>query len=395
MSASVRLLSMEWMPMLAPAISTVTFYANVTENTAVDCHATTKALLQRRIDAIVQANPWVTGRMTSGWFGSNLTLHFDPNATTLPLEEAIIPNLSPDLDYNEIVKLCTPLEVHGGSAELNKDEPLLRIHWITISDTRGALFVSFSHGLGDGYTYYRLYSMLNPSSPIEALNPHRIPDFETMSEEAIKGGNDGAALMKSLPFLLNMAGNMIGGRKHRIVVRTMNARWIEAEKKRFKESSVAGFVSTNDIVTSWLYRLSGCQVGVMAINLRGRMDGVEQQLAGNYETVLGFQPEDYATPALIRESLAVNGFRRARSGKFPWMFQGTSAAVTSWATVYKSVDLPGLCMVQHLPIVASEVPFTSAAIIFQRTPTSIGVLYGSRLDYNLDNDEAVVSEKTA
>ncbi|CAK4122868.1 unnamed protein product [Aphanomyces euteiches] len=102
----------------------------------------------------------------------------------------------------------------------------------------------------------------------------------------------------------------------------------------------------------------------MAMNLRGRVDGVDWHFAGNYETVVGYQPEDYATPALIRESIAVNGFRRVNSGKFPWMPRATMF-VTSWATLYKPALLPGWSMVEHLPIVRGNMPFfTAFSVIF-------------------------------
>ncbi|CAK4122855.1 unnamed protein product [Aphanomyces euteiches] len=132
-----------------------------------------------------------------------------------------------------------------------------------------------------------------------------------------------------------------------------------------------------------------CDVGFMAINFRGRVDGVDRKLAGNYESSIGYQPEDYATPALIRESLAKNGLHRARSGAFPSMWRNTSAIATSWITLYEPAELPGWNMVEHLPAIAFSRPFTTIAIFFQRTPTSIGMILGARGELNVDNEAAV------
>ncbi|CAK4709900.1 hypothetical protein AeNC1_007730 [Aphanomyces euteiches] len=383
----VKKVAIDWLTLVAPIISTITFYTS--DDGAPSDLGNIKQFLQARVNAIVQANPWLTGRIVSVWTSVNPRLVFDPHATTLPLEEFFMPTLAPNLNYNDLVATCAPLEVRDGLAVLNADQPLFRIHWITISDTAGALFMSLSHGIGDGYTYYRLYGMLSSDSPVEPLNPHRLADIESRVEVAIKGGNDAMALVKSLPFVLNMVGNMVARRSHAIVVRTINLAWISTEMALFKNSSSVGYVSTNDVVTSWIYRMNGCQVGFMAMNLRGRVDGVDWHFAGNYETVVGYQPEDYATPALIRESIAVNGFRRVNSGKFPWMPRATTS-VTSWATLYKPALLPGWSMVEHLPIVRGNMPFfTAFSVIFQRTSACIGIVYGSLMGCNLDDHPAV------
>ncbi|CAK4099354.1 unnamed protein product [Aphanomyces euteiches] len=286
--------------------------------------------------------------------------------------------------------MCAPLEVQSGLSVLNTDLPLIRIHWIKISDTRGALFFSLSHGLGDGDTYYRLYGMLSAGKPIEALTVDRLVDFEARAEAAIKGGNDGMAMLKNPLFLCNLMSNVVVGQTAVTVMRTFNSAWIEQEKAKYKSLSPTGYVSTNDVITSWVFRKCNCKVGFMAINFRGRVQGVENHLAGNYESALGYQPEDYATPALIRESLAVNGWRRARSGAFPWMLTGATSVITTWATLYAPAHLLGWSMVEHMPVLELKPYFTSGAIIFQRTADSIGMIYANRKPHSLDDDDALI-----
>ncbi|CAK4122859.1 unnamed protein product [Aphanomyces euteiches] len=389
MKKEVRLLGVEWFSLLGPTISTITFYEATTSTT--DLHHATKAYLKDRLQAIVEANPWLGGRLTCGWLGSNLTLHFDPDApSAIRVEEVELPELSSEINYDRLVSMCAPLEVQSGLSVLNTDLPLLRVHWITVSDTQGALFFSLSHGLGDGYTYYRLYGMLSAGKPVEALTFDRLGDYEARAEAAIKGGNDAMAMLKTPSFACNMVGNVLFGKTPVTVMQTFNASWIEQEKAKYKTMSSTGYVSTNDVITSWVFRTSQCKVGFMAINFRGRIQDVDNHLAGNYETTLGYQPEDYATPALIRESLAVNGLRRVRSGAFPWMFTGATTVVSTWVTLYEPANLAGWAMVEHVPIVGVKPPFTTGAIIFQRTATSIGIIYGSRAPVDLDKEETLV-----
>ncbi|CAK4496582.1 unnamed protein product [Aphanomyces euteiches] len=373
---ALKLLDAEHTTVYVGPISTITFYST----TSASSHADTTAYLQEQVDAIVAANPWLAGRIKSGWFMSNLTLEFGPNPSKIVVEEAQLPHLSRQLDYTEIVNMCSPFDVVHGTTLVNSEYPMLRVTWITISKSQAALYFSLSHVVADGYT---------GNTRIEALTASRILDFTSKAEKIVNGGNDSTQLLTSLPFIVNMVGTMAFTSSSSYSIHTFNSKWIADEKKKHKDASPVGFVSTNDILTSWAFRISQCDVGFMAINFRGRVEGVDRAHAGNYESALGYQPDDYATPALIRESIATNGFRRARSRNFPSMLSNSSTLVSSWVTLYESVELPGWTMLEHLPSVSSTVPFTSTTVFFQRTPTSIGVLLSSRKDLVVDDDPAL------
>ena len=49
---------------------------------------------------------------------------------------------------------------------------------------------------------------------------------------------------------------------------------------------------------------SGCDVGTMDVNFRGRLAGCADADAGNYEDKIPYLPADYASPALVRKSIA-------------------------------------------------------------------------------------------
>ncbi|KAH9183106.1 hypothetical protein AeNC1_014917 [Aphanomyces euteiches] len=332
---ALKLLDAEHTTVYVGPISTITFYST----TSASSHADTTAYLQEQVDAIVAANPWLAGRIKSGWFMSNLTLEFGPNPSKIVVEEAQLPHLSRQLDYTEIVNMCSPFDVVHGTTLVNSEYPMLRMTWITISESQAALYFSLSHVVADGYTYYRLYGMLSGNTRIEALTASRILDFTSMAEKIVNGGNDSTQLLTSLPFIVNMVGTMAFTSSTSYSIHTFNSKWIADEKKKHKDASPVGFVSTNDILTSWAFRISQCDVGFMAINFRGRVEGVDRAHAGNYESALGYQPDDYATPALIRESIATNGFRRARSRNFPSMLSNSSTLVSSWVTLASAFRL--------------------------------------------------------
>ncbi|KAG9407779.1 hypothetical protein AC1031_021019 [Aphanomyces cochlioides] len=103
MSVAVRLLEPEGYIVHAPPTQTITIYSTDTPGAIPRA----KAYLQARLNAIVQANPWLTGRVVTDFVGTNLSLQYDPTANTLPLEESSMPKLSTAmLDYDYALALC-------------------------------------------------------------------------------------------------------------------------------------------------------------------------------------------------------------------------------------------------------------------------------------------------
>ncbi len=98
-------------------------------------------------------------------------------------------------------------------------------------------------------------------------------------------------------------------RRARALVHAIPNEWVERQKQVHVSTSAVPLVSSNDVVTSLLFRLSECHVGFMAMNFRRRIAELTDELAGNYESVLVYQPSDVASPALIRQS--VTQLRRA------------------------------------------------------------------------------------
>ena len=80
-----------------------------------------------------------------------------------------------------------------------------------------------------------------------------------------------------------------------------------AREKQQAQTQNTKFVSTNDIITSTFLRAAQVNMGLMAINFRDRLTDCKQSDAGNYQNMLVYYPADYASPSLIRASLAKLG----------------------------------------------------------------------------------------
>jgi hypothetical protein len=145
---------------------------------------------------------------------------------------------------------------------------------------------------------------------------------------------------------------------------------VEEKKRTAARESGVDFVSTNDLLTSAFLKVAGGSVNMMMLNMRGRIQGLADNAAGNYTRPIVYRPTDVATAGLIRKSLET--FKRAAVPATPmpgfWdMARGRTAAVTSWVGFYKDVKI-GSRQIVHLPLIddrSVRVPFKELCVIFR------------------------------
>ena len=131
-----------------------------------------------------------------------------------------------------------------------------------------------------------------------------------------------------------------------------------AEKKAEAEGEVP-WVSTNDVLSSWF--MKAFDASLMAINFRNRIEGCDENMAGNFEGLISFVGEaDAGRPALVRKALLGNRFRRVSDPADPLDAEpvelpegrrvlGKGLSICSnWATFQKPSKLPGRAEL-HIP----------------------------------------------
>ncbi|RHY24974.1 hypothetical protein DYB32_008584 [Aphanomyces invadans] len=369
---SFPLLSSEEYLLRVGAISSVTFYTS--SRAEPTSHAKVQADLQARLTEIAASNPWLQGHLKNVE-GGGVVLEVPSHGQPLHVEGFDLPHLSLGNPYHELTTSLDPLAVRCGADLIaNPDQPLLRVAWISISPTQGAFYLSLSHVVGDGYTYYRLLRMFSSSVAPSALTPQRRHDLPMFA----KGYNDTMDLHRSVSMMWHLASTALLSSAPTMAVHSIDNEWIAAQKK----AALPLKVSTNDVITSWYFKLCRADVGFMVANTRDRYPNVDQNMAGNYNTVVGYQPEDYATPSLIRKSLQQVPYRRAVSGEFPRMFRKTTAMITSWASLRDSSppSIPEWSCLAHYPVAAASYnpPYTNLAVVFRKTPTELGIILRTR-----------------
>lgn len=354
-----------------PPINTVTFYEG-------DPPA---SFLSQRVAEVVEANPWLAGRLrenASGRMIVEVPSSIDP---THHFCEAYIPGLKHDMDMKkELLPKLTPFTI--GTSE----KTLFKVALLRTAPSRFALLVSFHHTIGDAHTFYLVNAMLSASNDVTALDPKRLLSYtqeslaSTFGEMKIKGMFSFASLIGAAIVPMIVAPFR---RAPIYTMRLVNQEWMAEQRKLSKLALTeqaqpqVPFVSTNDILTSWFLRNGGFNTGQMAANLRNRIPGFTDAHVGNYTFGVHYFPSQFATPEGIRKPL-VNGAKtgQLRTSRHEYLSFTDKLAqkpgfVTNWSSFFQEVDLPECKQTFHMPLVRAV--HGAQMCIFQATKDRLGV----------------------
>ena len=223
------------------------------------------------------------------------------------------------------------------------------------SPDKFAVIFSISHVLSDGHTRSKIYNMLDANVPRVSLECKRVHSF-MQSLEKLSGGDDSEKWFHSFGTMMSFLCNiMFSSKIPEPQIQLVDSEWIKEMKHSPIQNDDKSFISTNDVLTSWIMRESNYDVGIMAINYRNRISGITNENAGNYESVIAYQHEDYKEPALIRKSLTT--FRRPITEKLP-TFQKSPlkriCVVSNWCTFFHQVEFTNCKHVMFLPLGSSQ-----------------------------------------
>lgn len=372
--------------MMTPAVTSVDFFEG--DPAAAAEH------LRSAVSAVLAANPWLGGTLTRNartglvhlrWGGTS-SKGVLPSAHYAEAEDSAAAASDAGAPYDAVARALGRFSVPVCSAcvDASPPPPLFRVTLVRAPQAPSsfAVVVSLSHVVGDGSTFYALRDALRAGGgPPRAFDVHRRHTFSQELKGLLGGGNDTLTWFTSVGCTAGIIRNLVFGARPRILMAPVDPGWLASEKSRAGGPD-GSFVSSNDVVTSALLAAFRCDVGVMAVNFRGRLAGLGPAHAGNYEALTAYNTADYATPALIRASLLVGGggVRRAGGdtplpGALHTALTARTALVSSWATFFTQLDLPGAATLRHAPVVdTATVPLTDIAIVFRPSPGQLAVL---------------------
>ncbi len=100
-------------------------------------------------------------------------------------------SLRVDLPYNDLIRRSFCYAAGNGDALIgNPEAPLLRLTVISTTPNVFAVFFSVSHVVADGYTFYKLWTMLSESAEPYAMSIGRRQTFSTDLDRVLEP-NDG------------------------------------------------------------------------------------------------------------------------------------------------------------------------------------------------------------
>lgn len=340
-------------------ITTITFYKGA--------FAPASAALRAQLTAVVQANPWLAGRLVKAKGGAVIQ-HSAAGACAEDQISALFLSVpaagaasagfalpAPSQGYEAI---CTEMYkgkkvvVGAGSSLLGQDKPVTLLTVAESAPGEFALILSMSHVVGDGRTYYEVLKMLRPGAAVRGLPTARVMTFgdamrDRCNRKALAWVDSPSAMCHYLPLMMGC------GKKATCYAFSLDAEKVAAAKKKGAAEGGVEFVTTNDVLTSGFFTACNARIGMMGLDCRGRLEGVGADLAGNYATALVMDEEVFGTPASLRKMYATSPYQTT-GRPLPGCCccgRASFAMVSNWSSFAGDlVPLDGCEMVVHLPV---------------------------------------------
>jgi len=346
--------------------------------------------LRSRVAAVLRVNPWLAGRLVKGspprleW---QAELSEAEAAAAAEEQVALAPPAGPaglrhGCSYAALDKAINnnlDLEVPFGSVCIAKSLPIFKVAVVPELDDPSAfsVVVSLSHTVCDGATFNAVRNMLSEGAPVRALEARRPEGFDFVQACKTAFGADTQGYLMGGAIMWNFLTTGFFGRRKKLSLRRVNGAEVEKAKAEAKAGGAVAYVSTNDVVTSAFFRASGCRNGHMAVDCRGRIDGCAPDHAGNNEFFIMYEPTDFASPALIRQSLPKLRRAAVPATRFPGFFgrcRARIAMASNWATNAQELQLPGCEHVLQVPYQDPGFVMCDTCVVFQPRAGETAVL---------------------
>jgi len=238
--------------------------------------------------------------------------------------------------------------------------------------TKFCLFLSGSSTVFDASTIYQIWKMLSFSEKVIHINPNRKQNFEEKLQEHFSMAPRGMSYSESQKETMNcwlkaakkkgMAQKMkkLEVKNYLLQFDLEEIKTIKSGYKSIQCMSCgknANWVSTNDIITSWIKEIIPKAENIMmAIDCREKLDSIEKNDAGNYVTTPFLSSSDLETPLQVRSFMNKvlrpnNKYQKLDKSDFKHFMGGVH---TNLAKFYHHVEPDGFKQLIHFPVVQVE-----------------------------------------
>lgn len=373
--------------------------------------------LHSRVKGILTCNPYLTLRLKKlKRFSSEILAvyddtHPDIHRVSEHFEVVKDASITHDIPFTDLMRRVDKYQTKVGKKCINRNEVIFKVTLITIRDNFYAIVVSLNHMIGDGYTFYKLSSMLSTTVTPYSLDALRNQHFKVEVERLLCPHF--LSLLKNPLVAIGFLYNTIVYSPLKPYVCVVNKSFVESEKSSYNQKTICAvntdsvptsspFVSTNDILMSWYVRFSKCTYAGMVVNFRNRLKGYTDTMAGNYTRSVMYCAKDIQSPGDVRESLqhmdAPYPHQRVGGRSSPNTISDALALLTlnfagatSWASFYEDVTLPVSEVILHLPVMSlANMGCRSALIIFKCNSKDTAIVYwGTNKPIDLVNEPII------
>ena len=261
---------------------------------------------------------------------------------------------------------------------VDNDEPIFKLTIFKIKPSKQyALVMSMSHIIGDGSTYYEFMSMLDSVNSIRSLDAQRYQDtldaakaniHETLNPDNIFG----------ICSLFGIFVNVFIRPPLKPHLFYIDENALKDYKESFISESVA-YVSSNDVLVSWFVRFLRATLVSMAMGLRGRISGLDNNNAGNYIANVLFRSQDVDSPEKLRKILSSTPYIGSSkiSPRLSECLLMTVVCTTNWSTFCKEISINDDKQILHIPLMqVSNMPALGSMIILNQKRGHLQCYFG-------------------
>lgn len=373
--------------------SSVLTVQSVTTLTVYEGSCPEKYILDK-IKKIIKLNPWLNGKLKK--INNELLLEYDDeyvngiNKIYKCIENKYKLFDSLESNYSNIINEYKNLYVKPGIECINTDEKLFKVALVKLNENKYGLFISISHCIADGYTYYKIYGMFSMNNIEEKLVIERLLNYNNiLNNNRTKWFSlIGFVIMKIFNIFNNIFVKKIN---KQFKLQIIDKKKINIIKKKYIDNNT--MVSTNDVITSEFFNKSNSNLGLMNYNYRNVDTEKYKLYSGNYIDLIPFPKKKYE-PTDIRRILNIykmNTITNIETFKikqknfihnilndilnFNYIFD--LSCISSWSTLYNEIQIENSKLTFHVPCM-TELNTTSLfkkfCIVFHYNNDKIGIL---------------------
>ena len=355
----------------SPAISTISFF----NGNLID----TSTYIKERFLEILKANPWLNGELKKGE-KKGINLVYDDNIEIDKL--LFMPKdfkIASDFTYSNIILSVNDYVVKTPKDLLNTQSKVCSLVLTKTSENEFAMLFSLSHSVADGHTYYQLLNMLSQDSKVYALSVKRKHELIPRIKESV--GYDSYNYFTGLSHSLNALFGILKAKRANVFSYYIDEEKIQTIKNSNKKTTTCPYLSTNDILTSSYGNFIKARLLMIAVNFRGKVKGLSENDAGNYQSYVLYDKKVYKKPCGIRKSISFFIPFQCLVDKLPSFLKGLTCKmglITNWSSFSKELHLQKATEKLHLPLIQSNGKVSyDMAIIFRAKQNKKAVIYYS------------------